>query len=295
MPAATVIDYMTPNGFIALQVHAVPEYRKMRIAWRNIRLCDLGLNPDEGDVIDPNLSEWKDASTGWLAQVCKDRESGAYKVNLSDEPYANKQPVAVLTGRMTDEGLLFENEAGCTGRIVRKRLLIEGDDLHFNGQQIHRVSPTLGAEAPEGALVLFDGSNLDAWGAVAHKEWLHATGEASEAVRIAPGGVIEMIPGKGSILTRRTFRDYHLHLEFRLLGPVTNGGVYLQSRSSSTSRIRGASDRAPRPVPSATSPRPPTPSRRSTTPCRRWSGRRSTSTSGLRGSTPRVPRSRMPA
>ncbi len=230
VPAATVIDYMTPNGFIALQVHAVPEYRKMRIAWRNIRLCDLGLNPDEGDVIDPNLSEWKDASTGWLAQVCKDRESGAYKVNLSDEPYANKQPVAVLTGRMTDEGLLFENEAGCTGRIVRKRLVIEGDDLHFNGQQIHRVSPTLGAEAPEGALVLFDGSNLDAWGAVAHKEWLHATGEASEAVRIAPGCVIEMIPGKGSILTRRTFRDYHLHLEFRLLGPVTNGGVYLQSR-----------------------------------------------------------------
>lgn len=230
VPAATVVDYMTPNGFIALQVHAVPEYRRMQIAWRNIRICDLGLNPDQGDAIDPLLSEWKDASTGWLAQIYKDKQTGAYMVNLSDEPYANKLPAATLTGRMTDQGLEFSDEAGNTGRIARKRLQIEGPGIRFNGQQIHRVSPTLGAEAPKGALVLFDGSNLDQWGAVAHKEWLQATGEALEAVRLAPGRVIEMVPGKGSLVTKRSFRDYHLHVEFRLLGPVTNGGVYLQSR-----------------------------------------------------------------
>lgn len=230
VPAATVVDYMTPNGFIALQVHAVPEYRRMQIAWRNIRICDLGLTHDQGDAIDPLLSEWKDASTGWIAQIYKDKQTGAYMVNLSDEPYANKLPAATLTGRMTDQGLEFSDEAGNRGGIARKRLLIEGPEIHFNGQQIHRVSPTLGAEAPKGALILFDGSSLDQWGAVAHKEWLQATGEALEAVRLAPGSVIEMVPGKGSLVTKRSFRDYHLHVEFRLMGPVTNGGVYLQSR-----------------------------------------------------------------
>lgn len=228
--AVTVVDYMTPNGFIALQVHAVPKYEKMEIAWRNIRIRDLGLNPAEGDDIDLNVGEWRDASTGWLAQIYRDKESGAYKVNLSDEPYANKAPAATLTGTMDKKGLVFADDEGRTARIDGKRLVAEGPGLKFNGQRIHRVSPTLGAEAPEGAVVLFDGSDLSQWGSLAPKEWLQVSGDAADAVRIVPGGAIEMVPGKGSIITRRTFRDYHLHLEFRLLGEKTNGGVYMQSR-----------------------------------------------------------------
>lgn len=228
--AVTVVDYMTPNGFIALQVHAVPKYEKMEIAWRNIRIRDLGLNPAGGDDIDLNVGEWRDASTGWLAQIYRDKESGAYKVNLSDEPYANKAPAATLTGTMGKKGLVFADDEGRTARIDGKRLVAEGPGLKFNGQRIHRVSPTLGAEAPEGAVVLFDGSDLSQWGSLAPKEWLQVSGDAADAVRIVPGGAIEMVPGKGSIITRRTFRDYHLHLEFRLLGEKTNGGVYMQSR-----------------------------------------------------------------
>lgn len=228
--AITVVDYMTPNGFIALQVHAVPKYEKMEIAWRNIRIRDLGLNPAEGDDIDLNVGEWRDASTGWLAQIYRDKESGAYKVNLSDEPYANKVPAATFTGTMGKKGLVFADDEGRTARIDGKRLVAEGPGLKFNGQRIHRVSPTLGAEAPEGAVVLFDGSDLSQWGSLAPKEWLQVSGDAADAVRIVPGGAIEMVPGKGSIITRRTFRDYHLHLEFRLLGEKTNGGVYMQSR-----------------------------------------------------------------
>lgn len=228
--AVTVIDYMTPSGFIALQVHAVPKYEKMQIAWRDIRIQDLGPNPGQGDRIDTNLSEWSDASTGWLAQIYRDKESGEYRLNLSDEPWANKAPVATLTGRIGSDGLTFTDAEGRTGRIDRKRLFVAGGGVKFNGQKIHRIPPTLGAEAPEGAVVLFDGSDLGQWGALAPKEWLEVSGDASEAVRLTPGGHIEMIPGKGSIITRRTFRDYHLHAEFRLLGEKTNGGVYLQSR-----------------------------------------------------------------
>lgn len=228
--AVTVIDYMTPNGFIALQVHAVPKYEKMQIAWRDIRIRDLGFNPAEGDDIDLNVGEWRDASTGWLAQIYRDKESGAYMVDLSDEPYANKAPVATLTGTIGEKGLTFADAEGRTARIEGKRLAAEGPGIKFDGQRIHRVSPTLGAEAPEGAVVLFDGSDLSQWGSLAPKEWLQVSGDAADAVRIVPGGAIEMVPGKGSIITRRTFRDYHLHLEFRLLGEKTNGGVYMQSR-----------------------------------------------------------------
>lgn len=228
--AATVVDYLTPSGFIALQVHAVPQYKKMRIAWRNIRICDLGANPAEGDRIDPNLSEWKDAASGWLAQIYRDKQTGEYKVNLSDEPYANKAPAATLTAREQDGTLVFSNEAGWTGRIEGKRLRIAGGGVKFDGQRIHRVPPTLGAEAPAGAIVLFDGNDVSQWGSLVPKEWLTPSGDAAQAVRITPGGNIEMIPGKGSIITRQTFRDFHLHLEFRLLGKTTNGGVYMQSR-----------------------------------------------------------------
>ncbi len=230
VPAATVVDYMTPNGFIALQVHAVPQYRKMQVAWRNIRICDLGANPAEGDAIDPNIGEWKDASTGWLAQIYRDEESGAYRLNLSDDPYANKIPNATLAGTVGEKGVTFANAEGWTGRIDGKRVVAEGPGVKFDGQRIHRVSPTLGADAPEGTVVLFDGRDLSQWGSLAPKEWLQVSGDAADAVRIAPCGAIEMIPGKGSIITRRTFRDYHLHLEFRLLGGKTNGGVYLQNR-----------------------------------------------------------------
>lgn len=228
--AVTVIDYMTPNGFIALQVHAVPKYKKMQIAWRNIRIQDLGSNPAEGDEIDLNVGEWRDASTGWLAQIRREPESGLYRVNLSDEPYANKAPAATLTGTVGKKGLTFANDEGWTGRIDGKRFVAEGPGMKFNGQRIHRLSPTLGAEAPEKAVVLFDGSDLSQWGSLAPKEWLQVSGDAAQAVRITPGGAIEMTPGKGSIITRRSFRDYHLHLEFRLLGEKTNGGVYMQSR-----------------------------------------------------------------
>ena len=69
VPAATVVDYMTPNGFIALQVHAVKNGERMQIAWRNIRIMDLGLNGAEGDNIDINLGEWLDKESGWLAQT----------------------------------------------------------------------------------------------------------------------------------------------------------------------------------------------------------------------------------
>jgi len=50
VPAASIVDSMTPNGFIALQVHSTKEKEPMQVRWKNIRIQDLGRNepkPDE--------------------------------------------------------------------------------------------------------------------------------------------------------------------------------------------------------------------------------------------------------
>lgn len=228
VPAATVVDYMTPNGFIALQVHAVKNGERMQIAWRNIRIMDLGLNGAEGDNIDINLGEWLDKESGWLAQTWFDKETGRYKVNLSDEPWANKEPVTVLVA--DHDCKTFSNDEGWTGKMGKNTLELKSETMAFNGKRLYRKSPTLGKEAPEKAIVLFDGTSLDKWGGLAPKEWLKTSKDALESVVLTDAGNIEMTPGKGSIITKEYFGDCTLHMEFRLLGEKTNGGVYLQSR-----------------------------------------------------------------
>src|SRR5437868_8983982 len=89
-------------------------------------------------------------------------------------------------------------------------------------------SPTLKAIPPKNAVVLFDGSNLDAWAKQKTKEWETPDGPA--AWKILPDGVLEVVPGANSIITKKKFSDFTLHLEFRLLEPKTNGGVFLLSR-----------------------------------------------------------------
>src|SRR5687768_9008365 len=80
--------------------------------------------------------------------------------------------------------------------------------------------------APKGALILFDGADLSRW--VNRKNGQAAGWKVQD-------GVMEVVPGNGDILTRETFTDYQLHVEFWL--PLmdqargqgrANSGVYNQ-------------------------------------------------------------------
>jgi 3-keto-disaccharide hydrolase len=87
---------------------------------------------------------------------------------------------------------------------------------------------TAGA-APSDAIVLFDGRNLDEW--VSAQDHTPARWFVRDGVM-----VVNKAPGVGNIETRRKFKDYQLHIEWRIPADITgsgqargNSGVFLAS------------------------------------------------------------------
>ncbi len=101
-----------------------------------------------------------------------------------------------------------------------------GSTARFSLRRMERRPPSLGAEPPEEAVVLFDGTGLEAW--------IHRDGQPA-GWKLREDGSMEVTPG--NILTRRSFGDVRIHLEFRTpLMPEARGqargnsGVYVQGR-----------------------------------------------------------------
>jgi len=182
---------------------------------------------------DKFIGEWLDTQNNWLAQSYIDVKTKTYKLNVSKTPYANANPFTVLDATIAGETISYANTDGYSASFDKGVLNITGPDgFKFSGKVTGRISPTLNALPPTGADVLFDGTNLDSWGGfIAYKEWFNWNIEASETVKLTPEGNLQIIPGKQSIVSKKVYGDIkHLHLEFRLLGEPTNGGVYMQSR-----------------------------------------------------------------
>ncbi|HQL21548.1 MAG TPA: DUF1080 domain-containing protein, partial [Opitutaceae bacterium] len=89
------------------------------------------------------------------------------------------------------------------------------------------VTPGTATTAPSDAIVLFDGTSLDAW----------TSDKGAPAGWTVEDGVLTIKPGSGSIVTKQAFADCQLHIEWRSPAAVTgegqnrgNSGVYLQNR-----------------------------------------------------------------
>ncbi len=84
--------------------------------------------------------------------------------------------------------------------------------------------------APSDAIVLFDGKNLD--------EWV-STKDKSPAKWTVADGVVTVNKAAGNIETKRSFRNYQLHLEWRIPATIAgtgqargNSGLFLASTGS---------------------------------------------------------------
>ena len=76
----------------------------------------------------------------------------------------NRETLRKAPGQRNDDGSATFTKEGATA-IVRegKITLAENGEDGGSMERVVRESPTLGAKAPEGAIVLFDGSGLEAW------------------------------------------------------------------------------------------------------------------------------------
>jgi hypothetical protein len=128
----------------------------------------------------------------------------------------------------TERGVIFPaslwsgtlSDGGVKGAIAGKSA------GSFQLSQSKRTSPNLGKTPPDGAVVLFDGGNLDRW---------RSRDGQKPKWKILAGGVMEV--NGGDIMTTDKFGDQQLHLEFRLpympnaFGQGrANSGVYPQGR-----------------------------------------------------------------
>ncbi len=98
----------------------------------------------------------------------------------------------------------------------------------FELKQSQRVSPNLGKAPPPGAIVLFDGTKLDAW--------RHRDPSKQPNWKINAAEKIMEVRG-GDIVSKEKFGNHRLHIEFRLPYMPTsfgqgraNSGVYPQGR-----------------------------------------------------------------
>ncbi len=126
-----------------------------------------------------------------------------------------------LDGKLDADKAELANNRGVTivadGQTARVKLASDAAAVVL--PKIERHSPTLGAKPPEGATVLFDGTNTDAW----------------RNARIDKRGFL--VVGGGWPHTKQGYSDFTAHLEFMLsympasLGQDrSNSGVYVQGR-----------------------------------------------------------------
>lgn len=179
----------------------------------------------------PFIGDWQDTEYNYVAQVIQIDDVN-YRANIFQEFDTPAAPLAVLWGHEsgdTSNCMLTLEGDGWSATIVNRRFRGLKGSESFDMTPVIRSSPTLSEVPPANAIILFDGSSIDKWAIHDENDWLTPISPANQW-KILPGGIWEVVPGTGSIITKREFGDFYLHLEFRLLGVPTNSGIYLQTR-----------------------------------------------------------------
>jgi len=143
----------------------------------------------------------------YVGTIGKGTKTGAQVVALGDGKfdavlYAKGLPGAGWDGKVkvTLKGMTKDGKTTFTGKNF-KGTIEDGEftgtadeGVKFSLKKVLRNSPTLGAKPPAGAIVLFDGTGVDQW----------------DGMKLEEGNLL----GVGG-RTKKKFRDFTLHLEFR--------------------------------------------------------------------------------
>ena len=131
----------------------------------------------DGDSPDPFMGDWQGtlkSDDGKAQPLCAQVINwgrGDYQANLLAEFDKRERPVAVLKGKRDGDAVVFGEagriaEGAFTGKPMGER---EGA---FALKHVVRLSPTLGKEPPEGAVVLLGGAGMDQWQGGANRPWV---------------------------------------------------------------------------------------------------------------------------
>ena len=171
---------------------------------------------------DPFLGDWQGSwSKGYprdlVAQVIP-RGDQNYVINFLPAFDQRCAPFAVVQAQANGQRLQF-NQDGWSGVIEGDQCMGTGvlrdKPVSFELAKVVRLSPRLDAKPPEGAVVLFDGGDLDQW------ETTERDGTTEISWQKRDGFVRTWPPLQehafgASIRTRRAWPNFKLHVEFRL-------------------------------------------------------------------------------
>lgn len=198
---------------------------------------------DFGTVPDPYVGNW----SGILSSNGREEPihatiiayKGRYEITLRTEPDPRKAAIVVLSGTTHADQLVLEPAFSITQSqaVVGSGRSVATEGVRWQGQAkraeltgsvvgpvtgtfaLKKIpfipSPSLGAEAPAGAEVLFAGTQLNAW---------ESRRVPAEPIQwsITDSGALEVVSesagkrSKQDLKTKSSFGDYRLHLEFKV-------------------------------------------------------------------------------
>jgi hypothetical protein len=201
----------------------------------------------ELEKLDPFMGDWQgtwrldDGSDSGpvVAQVIA-LGQGKYRAKFLEAFNERMPAIAKLEGQRKEGKVRFSGPGRSGDFEFTLQTVLESQKFAgtFQGQdfsgslvmeKVIRLSKTLGAKPPSGAVVLFNGKNLN--------EWKYSGNKPGPVKWKLVKEAMEAAPGTGSIITKKEFADIKLHLEFRTpFMPDARGqgrgnsGVYLQGR-----------------------------------------------------------------
>lgn len=139
-----------------------------------------------------------------------------YAIHFMGEFNSRAEKYGQTRGVEKNRMVIFTDESArgkIAGDSLTGELLYNNDWLGFTLKKVLRPSPTAGVNPVPEAMVLFDGSGFEEWAGDENLpvKWKVVNGNEAEVVPSLPGK-----KPKTDIISKRSFTDLFLHLEFKL-------------------------------------------------------------------------------